>query len=134
MHARPSHTPSYRHHKPSGQAVVTLSGRDMYLGRFDSPERRAEHDRLIAEWLANGRHGIPRLGHLEGRVVRQQRPGLQLGRDRLCTGRAISDHVSVALPYVGIGGLITPLETSIARAGPSGAAQGDCRPWRWRAI
>jgi hypothetical protein len=26
--------PSYREHKPSGQAVVTLNGRDHYLGRI----------------------------------------------------------------------------------------------------
>jgi integrase len=48
-------TPSYRLHKPSGQAVVTLDGRDIYLGRYNSPESRAEYDRLIAEWLSNGR-------------------------------------------------------------------------------
>ena len=47
--------PSYRHHKPSGQAVVTLNGRDRYLGKFDSPESWLEFDRLIAEWLAHGR-------------------------------------------------------------------------------
>ena len=28
---------------------------DHYLGRYGSPESRAEYDRLIAEWLANGR-------------------------------------------------------------------------------
>lgn len=28
--------PSYRLHKPSGQAVVTINGKDIYLGRFDS--------------------------------------------------------------------------------------------------
>src|SRR5271157_4571122 len=48
-------TPAYRHHKPSGQAVVTLDGRDIYLGRYGSPESRAEFDRLLAEWLSNGR-------------------------------------------------------------------------------
>ena len=48
-------TPSYRFHKPSGQAVVTLDGRDFYLGRFGSRESRGEYDRLLAEWLANGR-------------------------------------------------------------------------------
>ena len=26
-------TPSYRRHKPSGQAVVTLNGKDYYLGK-----------------------------------------------------------------------------------------------------
>jgi integrase len=48
-------TPSYRIHKSSGQAVVTLDGRDYYLGRYGSVASRAEYDRLISEWLANGR-------------------------------------------------------------------------------
>lgn len=48
-------TPSYRLHKPTGQAVVTLNGRDRYLGKHGIPESRAEYDRLIAEWLSNGR-------------------------------------------------------------------------------
>jgi hypothetical protein len=34
MSATTLRTPSYRHHKPSGQAVVTLEGRDIYLGRY----------------------------------------------------------------------------------------------------
>jgi hypothetical protein len=48
-------TPSYRLHKPSGQAVVTIAGKDFYLGRFGDPASKAEYDRLIAEWLTNGR-------------------------------------------------------------------------------
>src|SRR5262249_44845079 len=48
-------TPSYRLHKPSGPPVGTLNGQDAYLGRHDTPESRAEYDRVIAEWLANGR-------------------------------------------------------------------------------
>jgi hypothetical protein len=52
-------TPSYHLHKPSGQAVVTLDGRDIYLGKHDTPESRREYDRLIAEWLANGRRLTP---------------------------------------------------------------------------
>lgn len=47
--------PTYRHHKPSGKAVVTINGRDFYLGPWNSPESRQEYDRLIAEWTANGR-------------------------------------------------------------------------------
>jgi integrase len=47
--------PKYRHHKPSGQAVVTLNGHDHYLGKWNTAESRREYDRLIAEWLANGR-------------------------------------------------------------------------------
>ena len=33
--------PSYRHHKPSGQAVVTLGGRDIYLGKYNTAASRA---------------------------------------------------------------------------------------------
>ena len=55
MPAHAIKAPSYRLHKPSGQAVVTIDGRDLYLGRHDTPASRAEYDRLIAEWLAGGR-------------------------------------------------------------------------------
>jgi len=48
-------TPSYRLHKPTGQAVVTLNGQDMYLGKYGTPESQIEYDRLVAEWLSNGR-------------------------------------------------------------------------------
>jgi integrase len=51
----PRKPPSYRLHKPSGQAVVTLDGWDHYLGRHGTPESHADYDRLVAEWLANGR-------------------------------------------------------------------------------
>lgn len=55
MSKRKPRTPSYRHHRPSGQAVVTLSGKDFYLGLHDGDASRTEYDRLIAEWLTNGR-------------------------------------------------------------------------------
>ncbi|WP_406701308.1 hypothetical protein V5E97_36470 [Singulisphaera sp. Ch08] len=48
-------TPSYRLHKPTGQAVVTISGRDFYLGKHGTEASRSEYDRLIAEWLTAGR-------------------------------------------------------------------------------
>lgn len=47
--------PKYRRHKPSNQAVVTLNGRDFYLGPFDTPASRREYERLIAEYLAHSR-------------------------------------------------------------------------------
>jgi hypothetical protein len=53
--ATSTRVPSYRRHKPTGQAVVTLGGRDVYLGKWNSKASRAEYDRLIGEWLANGR-------------------------------------------------------------------------------
>ncbi|HTQ37410.1 MAG TPA: hypothetical protein VMJ32_00170 [Pirellulales bacterium] len=50
-----SAVPTYRHHKPSGQAVVTINGQDFYLGLWNSAASRGEYDRRIAEWLACGR-------------------------------------------------------------------------------
>jgi integrase len=47
--------PSYRLHKGSGQAVVVLGGRSIYLGKWDTPESKSEYERVITEWLANHR-------------------------------------------------------------------------------
>ena len=47
--------PSYRKHGPSGHAVVTLNGRDFYLGKHNTKGSLAKYDALIAEYLANGR-------------------------------------------------------------------------------
>ena len=52
--------PSYRKHS-SGQARVTLydvgSGerKDFMLGKYGTKASRVEYDRIIAEWLSNGR-------------------------------------------------------------------------------
>ena len=35
--------------------MVTLSGRDTYLGKWGTKASRAEYDWLIGEWLARGR-------------------------------------------------------------------------------
>jgi hypothetical protein len=47
--------PKYRKHRGSGQAVVTINGRDHYLGPHGTKASKLEYDRLIAEWLASGR-------------------------------------------------------------------------------
>jgi integrase len=58
--SRALNVPSYRLHKQSGQAVVTLSDglggrRDVLLGKHGTAESRAEYARILAEWEANGR-------------------------------------------------------------------------------
>ena len=50
--------PKYRLHKASGQAVVTIAGRDRYLGPYGSKTSKVEYDRLILEWLASSRHTV----------------------------------------------------------------------------
>src|SRR5688572_24926556 len=49
--------PSYRLHKQSGQAIVTLSGKDVLLGKYGSASSKAMYRRLTSEWLAG--HGMP---------------------------------------------------------------------------
>jgi integrase len=59
---KPTATPSYRKHKPTGQAVVTLNGRDHYLGRYGTAASQVEYDRVVKEWLAAGRQ-LPQNNH-----------------------------------------------------------------------
>jgi len=59
MPRSPDYTPKYRKHKQSGQAIVTLSGRDFLLGPHGTKASRLEYDRLVSEWIANGRQLRP---------------------------------------------------------------------------
>lgn len=47
--------PRYCKHKASGQAIVTIVGRDFYLGPWNSKASKIEYDRIVGEWLAAGR-------------------------------------------------------------------------------
>jgi integrase len=53
--------PKLRRHRASGQGLVTLAGKDHYLGRWPAEAKdppaavQAEYDRLIAEWRVSGR-------------------------------------------------------------------------------
>ncbi|MCC7086333.1 MAG: site-specific integrase [Pirellulales bacterium] len=51
--------PTYQKHRASGQAVVSLNGRDFYLGPHGTKASRIEYDRLIGEWLRQGRQIQP---------------------------------------------------------------------------
>ncbi|CAN5440688.1 site-specific integrase [soil metagenome] len=62
--AESSRLPSYRKHKSSGQAVVTLTTgfggrRDVLLGKFGTAASRKEYDRVLLEWIGNGRRLQP---------------------------------------------------------------------------
>jgi integrase len=47
--------PKYRKHRASGQAIVTLNGVDFYLGPHGTKASKIEYDRIVGEWLENGR-------------------------------------------------------------------------------
>ena len=53
MPRTPKGPPAYRHHKARNCAVCTISGKNFYLGRYNSPESYEAYARLIAEWKAN---------------------------------------------------------------------------------
>ena len=53
--SRPKSPPSYCIHSRSGQAYSTVDGRQVALGKADSPESRAAFDNLLGTWYANGR-------------------------------------------------------------------------------
>jgi integrase len=61
--SRRSGIPSYRLHKQSGQGIVTLTDglggrKDVLLGKYDTPESRAEYLRVLGEWQATGRRAV----------------------------------------------------------------------------
>jgi integrase len=70
--------PSYRFHKARNCAVVTLDGRNHYLGPYDSPESKATYAEKIAEWQRNrisvpGAPAIATAGYTVGRLAADYR-------------------------------------------------------------
>src|SRR4029450_8216552 len=57
---KPKRIPTYRLHRASGRAVVTLPiagvprGRDVFLGRYGSPLSRQKYAQVIAQWTDAG--------------------------------------------------------------------------------
>ena len=50
--------PKYRLHRGSGQALVQINGRRIYLGKHDTPQSHEEYRRLIAKFLAGEEAGF----------------------------------------------------------------------------
>ena len=58
---RPKGVPSYRLHRQSGQAIVTLADsagrrKDVLLGKHGTAESKAEYGRVLAAWNAQKGH------------------------------------------------------------------------------
>ena len=66
MPAKPPSIPKLRHHKGSGQALVVIDGKSIYLGKYGTAQAQEQYDRAVAEWLCNGRR------------VAQDAPGLTI--------------------------------------------------------
>ena len=57
--SRGSTPPKYRLHKPSGKAVVTIHGKDHYLGQHGTRESRSKYKLLIADLWAKDEQLVP---------------------------------------------------------------------------
>ena len=55
--------PGYLLHKRSGQVVVVIQGKTIYLGKYKSKASREEYERVIGEYIANGRKLPPTRGN-----------------------------------------------------------------------
>ena len=75
--------PTYRKHS-SGQARVTINGRDYLLGPWQSKVSIREYDRIIAEYLASGRS-----------------PSFGIAEDRYTIAMLIRDYLRFAKSYYG---------------------------------
>ena len=52
--------PSYRLHKASRRAIVTIHGHDHYLGEYGSPESHEKYQQLVAQWATAKQGSKPR--------------------------------------------------------------------------
>jgi integrase len=58
----PIRTPKYRLHRGSGQALVQIDGKRIYLGKYGSEQSQERYQRIVAEWLSSkSRSCRPRL-------------------------------------------------------------------------
>lgn len=120
-------TPPYRcqKSKPYDRAFVVLGGCRVYLGRYGTPESRAEYDRRIAEWLAHGRRlpATPEVLTVKELVARFWKHVQEYYRRPDGTAAAEVDNYRLALrPVVAIYGT-----TGAADFGPR--ALKVCREW-----
>ena len=51
--------PKYSLHKATGQALVRINSKAIYLGEYGSEESKAKYDRLIAKWLTGEKLSAP---------------------------------------------------------------------------
>ena len=96
--------PGLQHHKATGQGKVHLSGRNFYCGKWGTPSCEGAYDRLIAEWLSNGRRRPVEAG-LASRKASRHSPELSCGslsrpdrdsRRRLVSGDSTASASSAA--------------------------------------
>ena len=49
--------PAYQHHRGSGQAKVRINGKDIYLGKYGTPESYERYEDVVADWMIRNQDG-----------------------------------------------------------------------------
>lgn len=65
MSTQQKQPPSYRRHKSSGQAVVYVKGREVYVGKYDSPKSHERYREFVEKWLAQQAADAPKQAALD---------------------------------------------------------------------
>ncbi|MHC5108848.1 MAG: hypothetical protein ACYTHJ_03100 [Planctomycetota bacterium] len=115
--------PKYRKHKKSVQAIVTLSGRDHYLGPFDTETTKQLYDKLVQEWLMAGRR-LPQSSEHSSPPLSVNELVLQF------LEHAQSYYVKDGKPTGDIGWIMDAMSPVVERYGMTPAAPG--LTWDWR--
>jgi len=90
-------TPKYRKHRASGQAIVELNGHRHYLGPHGTKASKLEYDRLLGEWLQNGRDPL-HIGASEITVVELSSRYLKFARKYYCKdGKPTREAENIAI-------------------------------------
>ena len=74
--------PVYRHHTPSGQARVRWQGREIYLGKFESPESRQRYAELLTKIVAGTMLDLDLLPRRTAKAV--QSADVEISVNELC--------------------------------------------------
>lgn len=58
--------PKYCHHKATDQAYIFLNGKRFYLGKYGSEDSHKKFDKILSEWIAQGRRLAEGSRHVPG--------------------------------------------------------------------
>ena len=83
--------PKYRLHKGTGQALVEIDGKRIYLGRHGTEESQRRYRRIIAEWLGRTEASGPRPGEHLDTACRLSINELVLAYWKFVTGYYVKD-------------------------------------------
>jgi integrase len=87
--------PKYRQHKQSGQAIVTLNGRDYLLGPWRTKASKAKYDCLVAEWLARDRQPFVDVGSGLNIAELASRYWLYASKKHVRDGEPTAEHFKI---------------------------------------